>query len=204
MNYFHLFHITTRLCHLSYAQLAWSIGLFSVRFVFPIKTTGDVLKEVCLLSFHRLCIHQTRYALWVFPEKSNPIIRSIRSRRVIPNPPPPPPQPQPSQLQQAFIKEKKVTSLVRVNGACAWSRCLSKGKLTRPGEPKWKSWPNQEGDPIPSQKGNPTSWVTFLAEKTFCFSCKRFITFCKDICETLTHTSFSGKRVTLYPGQLYL
>ena len=38
---------------------------------------------------------------------------------------------------------------------------------------------------LPSQKGNPARRVTLLAEPTFCFSCKRFAKFCKEMYEKL-------------------
>ena len=44
---------------------------------------------------------------------------------------------------------------------------------------------------LPSQKGDPARRVTLLAEPTFCFSCKRFAKFCKEMYEKLAR-----------PGQL--
>ena len=38
---------------------------------------------------------------------------------------------------------------------------------------------------LPSQKGSPARRVTLLAEPTFCFSCKRFAKFCKEMYEKL-------------------
>ena len=38
---------------------------------------------------------------------------------------------------------------------------------------------------LPSQKGDPARRVTLLAEPTFCFSCKRFAKFCKEMYEKL-------------------
>ena len=34
---------------------------------------------------------------------------------------------------------------------------------------------------LPSKEGDPARRVTLLAEPTFCFSCKRFVKFCKEI-----------------------
>ena len=36
---------------------------------------------------------------------------------------------------------------------------------------------------LQSPKGNPARRVTLLAEPTFCFSCKRFAKFCKEMYE---------------------
>ena len=38
---------------------------------------------------------------------------------------------------------------------------------------------------LPSQKGDPARRVTLLAEPTFCFSCKWFAKFCKELYEKL-------------------
>ena len=38
---------------------------------------------------------------------------------------------------------------------------------------------------LPSQKGNSARRVTLLAEPTFCFSCKSFAKFCKEMYEKL-------------------
>ena len=57
---------------------------------------------------------------------------------------------------------------------------------------------------LPSQKGNSARRVTLLAEPTFCFSCKRFAKFCKEMYEKLARPENSGRRVTLLPGTTFL
>ena len=50
------------------------------------------------------------------------------------------------------------------------------------------------------RKGDPARWVTFLAEPTFCFSCKQFATYMK----RLVVQGSSAKRVILTPGTTFL
>ena len=46
---------------------------------------------------------------------------------------------------------------------------------------------------LPSQKGNPARRVTLLPEPTFCFSCKRFANFCKEMYEKLARPGKLGQ-----------
>ena len=67
---------------------------------------------------------------------------------------------------------------------------LSLTKLTRLGEAKClygEKLARLGRVTLPSQKGNPASQVTLLAEPAFCFSCKRFAKFCKKMYEKLAH-----------------
>ena len=67
-----------------------------------------------------------------------------------------------------FVERKQCDPFVRVNSACACSDCPTLTELTRLGKPKcYKE----------KRKVGPPRWVTLLAEPTFCFSCKRFVTF---------------------------
>ena len=46
---------------------------------------------------------------------------------------------------------------------------------------------------VPSKEVNPARRVTFLPEPTFCFSCKRFVKFCKEIQSGQTANDNVGK-----------
>ena len=50
------------------------------------------------------------------------------------------------------------------------------------------------------RKVDPARWVTFLAEPTFCFSCKQFATYMK----RLVVQGSSARRVILTPGTTFL
>ena len=50
------------------------------------------------------------------------------------------------------------------------------------------------------RKVDPARWVTFLAEPTFCFSCKQFATYVK----RLVVQGSSARRVILTPGTTFL
>ena len=91
------------------------------------------------------------------------------------------------------LYEKKVDPFVRVrswlsndNIARACSDRLALTELPRAGRVfKWKkAGPARRVTP-PSKEGDPTRRVTLLAEPTFCFSCKRFVKFCKEMQEKL-------------------
>ena len=59
---------------------------------------------------------------------------------------------------------------------------------------------------LPSQKGDTAGQVTLLTKPTFCFSCKWFFTFCKEIYEKMDHPGQGrlGGWVTLQPRKKIL
>ena len=77
---------------------------------------------------------------------------------------------------------KKVDPFARANSARACSDCLA---LTELGEPKClygeKLARRARRVTLPSKRGDPARRVTLPAEPTFCFSCKRFAKFCKEM-----------------------
>ena len=87
-------------------------------------------------------------------------------------------------FSKCLIYEKKVDPFARVNSACACSDHLALSELTRLGEPKLARLLRVT---LPSKERDPARRVTLLAEPTFCFSCKRFIKFRKEMKEKLAH-----------------
>ena len=79
---------------------------------------------------------------------------------------------------------KKLASLPEPRAGRACSDRLALTELTRVGEPKClyreKFWPARRAN-LPSKEGYPPWRVTLLVEPTFCFSCKRFVKFCKEM-----------------------
>ena len=71
------------------------------------------------------------------------------------------------------------------NSACTCSDFLALTKLTCLGEPKCSHGEYYFGlarrVTLLSKKGDLAKWVTLLVKPTFCFSCRRFAKFCKDI-----------------------
>ena len=93
------------------------------------------------------------------------------------------------------LYERKVDPSARVNNwlcddnsARACSARLSLTELTRARRAKvfiWRKVGPARRATLPSQKGDPARRVTLLAGPTFCFSCKRFDKFCKEMYEKL-------------------
>ena len=50
---------------------------------------------------------------------------------------------------------------------------------------RWRTVGPAERVSLPSQKGDSTGRVTLLTEPSFCFSCKRFAKFCKEMYEKI-------------------
>ena len=84
------------------------------------------------------------------------------------------------------LYEKKVDPFARVkswlsndNSARACSYILALTKLTQVFI--WRKVGPARRVTLPSKEGDPSTRVTLLAKPTFCFSCKRFVKFCKEM-----------------------
>jgi len=89
------------------------------------------------------------------------------------------------------LYEKKVDPFARAKSWKQSSRMLSMSRLDEVDPARrakvfiwWKVGPARRVT-LPTQKGDPAKRVTLLAERTFCFSCKRFAKFCKEMYEKL-------------------
>ena len=83
------------------------------------------------------------------------------------------------------LYEQKVDPFARANSAHACSDCLALMELTRLGKAKcliiWRKVGPARRVTLPSKKGDPARRVTLPVEPTFCFSCKQFTKFCKEM-----------------------
>ena len=89
------------------------------------------------------------------------------------------------------LYEKKVDPLARAKSWKQSSRMLWMSRLDGVDQARrakvfnWRKLGPARRVTLQSQKGGPLSRVTLLAEPTFCFSCKRFAKFCKEMYEKL-------------------
>ena len=84
------------------------------------------------------------------------------------------------------LYEKNVDLFAQANSACACSNFLASTELTRLGGPKCLHGVGPARRvTLPSKKGDSAMRVTLPAKPTFCFSCKRFAKFCKEMEEKL-------------------
>ena len=82
-----------------------------------------------------------------------------------------------SSSRSLVVERKQFDPFVRVNSACACCDC--------PTLPSWPGCANQSVYKEKNWPGHSARWVTLLVEPTFCFSCKRFVTFYKEMYEKL-------------------
>ena len=127
-------------------------------------------------------VRTARAAPLFFPHSTNHIIRprlygeksSLGKRVTLPSE---------STLGNVYMR-KKLTPLPEPRGGRACSDRLALTELTRLGEPKCsygEKLARLGGWPYHRKKGDLDRRVTLLAEPTFCFSCKRFVKFCKEM-----------------------